>query len=145
MWPGLGLETARVPPSLDSPQSAAPETFLSRDAASAFPLRFGPLPQSLPDVRCPVWDARELLFWRFFVSPALPRTDRAGRRVLFHLPCSQCRKPFLPFRGPCACPAGRVSGKKNRARLDPAACSILPGPLARHRQEEDFAPRKPRR
>jgi hypothetical protein len=30
-------ETARVPPSLDSPQSAAPETFLSRDAASAFP------------------------------------------------------------------------------------------------------------
>ena len=50
MWQGRDLETARVPPTLDSPQSAAPETFLSRDAVSAFPLKYGPLPQPLPGV-----------------------------------------------------------------------------------------------
>src|SRR4051812_25597577 len=43
MWQGPEKETARVPPSLDSPQSAAPERFLSRDAVSAFPLKLEPL------------------------------------------------------------------------------------------------------
>ena len=42
VWQEPEKETARVPPSLDSPQSAAPETFLSRDAVSAFPLLSGP-------------------------------------------------------------------------------------------------------
>ena len=82
MWQGPAKETARVPPLLDSPQSAAPETFLSRDAVSAFPLLFGPLPQPLPGVRCRGWAARERLPWRFCVNPSLPRSDRAGRRVL---------------------------------------------------------------
>src|ERR1700674_2321867 len=44
-------ETAPFPPSLDSPLSAAPETFLLRDAVSAFPIAFGPLPQWLPSAR----------------------------------------------------------------------------------------------
>src|SRR4030095_12592956 len=48
LWRGPEKETARVPPSLDSPLSAAPETFLSRDAVSAFPIAFGTLPQPLP-------------------------------------------------------------------------------------------------
>ena len=81
MWQGRDSETARVPPTLDSPQSAAPETFLSRDAVSAFPLKYGPLPQPLPGVRCCVSAAHARLPWRFFWSPALPRSDRAGRRV----------------------------------------------------------------
>src|SRR5260370_23640905 len=38
LWRGSEKETARVPPSLDSPLSAAPETFLLRDAVSAFPI-----------------------------------------------------------------------------------------------------------
>ena len=54
LWRGSEKETARVPPSLDSPLSAAPETFLLRDAVSAFPIASGPLPQPLPGARYPV-------------------------------------------------------------------------------------------
>src|SRR5258708_18094860 len=54
LWRGSEKETARVPPSLDSPLSAAPETFLLRDAVSAFPIAFEPLPQWLPGARYPV-------------------------------------------------------------------------------------------
>src|SRR6266571_8482383 len=57
LWRGSEKETARVPPSLDSPLSAAPETFLLRDAVSAFPIAFGPLPQSLPGARYLGWAA----------------------------------------------------------------------------------------
>src|SRR6266403_4010268 len=77
-WRGSEKETARVPPSLDSPLSAAPETFLSRDAVSAFPSAFGPLPQSLPGARYPVWVALVRSPWRPFVNRAHPLRGRAN-------------------------------------------------------------------
>src|ERR1700685_3693206 len=64
-WQGSAKETARVPPTLDSPLSAAPDRFLSRDAVSAFPLLYVPLPQPLPDVRYRGLAAREQLLLRF--------------------------------------------------------------------------------
>src|ERR1700730_2765835 len=53
LWQGNGKENARGPPSLDSPLSAAPETFLLRDAVSAFPIASVRLPQPLPGARYP--------------------------------------------------------------------------------------------
>src|SRR5579885_1177088 len=49
LWPGSEKETARVPPILDSPLSAAPETFLSRDAVYSFPLKVRPAANSPGD------------------------------------------------------------------------------------------------
>ena len=91
-WQGPAKETARVPPLLDSPLSAAPETFLSRDAVSAFPLLFEPLPQPLPDVRCRGWAAPSRLPWRFCVNPSPPPSDRGDRPV----PSPASGSQFLP-------------------------------------------------
>src|ERR1700689_2148572 len=115
MWGGHGLETARVPPTLDSPQSAAPETFLSRDAVSAFPLKYVPLPQPLPDVACRGWAAHEQLPWRFFWNPAPHPIGRAGRRALSQRSRSRCPRPQSPHPNPCACPAVRQSGRRSPA------------------------------
>src|ERR1700730_1886445 len=105
LWRGAEKETARGPPSLDSPRSAAPETFLLRDAVSAFPIAFGPLPQSLPGARCPVGGALVRWPWRSFWNRALPLRDRAGRLFLFPTSDSQSRLPSSRPRHPCACPA----------------------------------------
>src|ERR1700726_729189 len=95
MQQGSVLETARVPPSLDSPLSAAPETFLLRDAVSAFPMPFGPQPQPLPGARCRVSAAPVRCPWLSFWNRALRLPDRAGR--LFPSPTSdsQFRLPSL--------------------------------------------------
>src|ERR1700681_2405983 len=93
LWRGSEKETARVPPSLDSPRSAAPETFLLRDAVSAFPIAFGPLPQSLPSARYPLGVALVRSPWRFFWNHARPLRDRAGRQFLFPTTDSQFRLP----------------------------------------------------
>src|SRR5467141_3317025 len=104
LWRGSEKETARVPPSLDSPLSAAPETFLLRDAVSAFPIAFGPLPQSLPSARYPVGGALVRSPWRSFWNRAHPLPGRAGRRFPFPPSDSQFHLPSLrhPLR-PCAC------------------------------------------
>src|ERR1700738_5250800 len=93
LWPGSEKETARVPPSLDSPRSAAPETFLLRDAVSAFPIAFGPLPQPLPGERYRVSVAPALSPWRSFWNRALPLPGRAGRLSLSPTTDSQSRPP----------------------------------------------------
>src|ERR1700739_1146883 len=95
MWQGSEKETARVPPSLDSPLSAAPETFLLRDAVSAFPIAFGPLPQSLPSARYPVGGALVRSPWRFFWNRAHPLRGRAGRQFLSPTTDSQFRLPSI--------------------------------------------------
>src|SRR6266436_8269050 len=82
LWRGSEKETARVPPSLDSPLSAAPETFLLRDAVSAFPIAFGPLPQSLPSARYPVGVALVRSPWQSFWNRAHPLPGRASRQFL---------------------------------------------------------------
>src|SRR5229473_6394190 len=105
LWRGSEKETARVPPSLDSPLSAAPETFLLRDAVSAFPIAFGPLPQPLPGARCPVWVALVRSPWRSFWNRVLPLLDRACRRFLSPTSDSQCRLPSIHPRHSSACPA----------------------------------------
>src|SRR5215510_3755412 len=81
LWRGPEKETARVPPSLDSPLSAAPETFLSRDAVSAFPIAFGTLPQPLPGARYRVSVLLAQLPWRSFWNRAHPPRGRANRPV----------------------------------------------------------------
>src|SRR6266849_5481437 len=95
LWRGSEKETARVPPSLDSPLSAAPETFLLRDAVSAFPIAFGPQPQSLPGVRCPVSAALSRSPWRSFWNRAHRLPDKAGRRFLSPASDSQFRLPSI--------------------------------------------------
>src|SRR5260221_12430243 len=95
LWRGSEKETARVPPSLDSPLSAAPETFLLRDAVSAFPIAFGPLPQSLPSARYPVGVALVRSPWRFFWNRARRLPDRAGRQFLSPTIDSQSRLPLI--------------------------------------------------
>src|SRR6266853_4567869 len=110
LWRGSEKETARVPPSLDSPLSAAPETFLLRDAVSAFPIAFGPLPQSLPSARCPVSAALLRSSWRFFSNRAHRLRDRAGRLFPSPTSASQCRLPSLRLLHPCACPADPPRG-----------------------------------
>src|SRR6202035_1622264 len=105
LWRGSEKETARVPPSLDSPLSAAPETFLLRDAVSAFPIAFGPLPQSLPSARYPVGVALVRSPWRSFWNRAHPLPGRAGRRFPSPATDSQSRLPSIRrWQCPCACP-----------------------------------------
>src|SRR6266576_1074063 len=126
MWRGSEKETARVPPSLDSPLSAAPETFLLRDAVSAFPIAFGPLPQSLPGARCLVSVALSRSLWRSFWNRARPLRGRASRPALSPAIDSQFRLPSIRPRHSCAYPADRPRERKTRARPDQAACSKLP-------------------
>src|ERR1700687_4751977 len=127
LWRGSEKETARVPPSLDSPLSAAPETFLLRDAVSAFPIAFGPLPQSLPSARYPVGVALVRSPWRFFWNRAHRLRDRAGRQFPFPTSDSQFRLPSTRrWQYPFACLAARPRETKIPARLDQAACSKLP-------------------
>src|SRR5713226_10450718 len=94
LWRGSEKETARVPPSLDSPLSAAPETFLLRDAVSAFPIAFGPLPQWLPSARYPVGVALVRSPWRSFWNRAHRLRGRAGRRFPSPAIDSQSRLPL---------------------------------------------------
>src|ERR1700684_192829 len=126
-------ETARVPPLLDSPQSAAPETFLSRDAVSAFPLLFEPLPHWLPNVRCREWVARALLLWRFCVNLSPLPSDRGDRPILFPASDSQFRRRSMPARDPCAYRAAPQSGMKIRALVYRVQEWKFPGRPARHR------------
>src|SRR3984893_207680 len=127
LWRGSEKETARVPPSLDSPLSAAPETFLLRDAVSAFPIAFGPLPQSLPSARYPVGVALVRWPWRSFWNRAHPLPGRAGRRFPSPATDSQSRLPLVRrWQCPSACLARRLRETKIRARPDQAACSKLP-------------------
>src|SRR6267143_847335 len=124
LWRGSEKETARVPPSLDSPLSAAPETFLLRDAVSAFPIAFGPLPQSLPSARYPVGVALVRSPWRSFWNRAHPLPGRAGRQFLFPTTDSQSRLPSAcRWQCPSACLVARPRETKTPARLDQAACS----------------------
>src|SRR5205823_8631958 len=95
LWRGSEKETARVPPSLDSPLSAAPETFLLRDAVSAFPIAFGPRPQSLPSARYPVGVALVRSPWRSFWNRAHPLPGRAGRQFPSPTTDSQFRLPLV--------------------------------------------------
>src|ERR1700722_8051868 len=78
MQQGSVLETARVPPSLDSPRSAAPETFLLRDAVSAFPIAYGPLLQSLPSAQYRVRAVPVRSPWRSFWNRIHPHI-KGGR------------------------------------------------------------------
>src|SRR6266403_231593 len=127
LWRGSEKETARVPPSLDSPLSAAPETFLLRDAVSAFPIAFGPLPQSLPSARYPVSVALVRSPWRFFWNRAHPPRGRAGRQSLFPTTDSQSRlQSTCRWQCPSACLVARPRETKIPARFDQAACSKLP-------------------
>src|SRR6266849_2328848 len=104
LWRGSEKETARVPPSLDSPLSAAPETFLLRDAVSAFPIAFEPLPQSLPSARYPLGVALVRSPWRSFWNRAHPLPGRAGRRFPSPTIDSQSRLPSIRrWRYPSAC------------------------------------------
>src|SRR5580658_182440 len=120
MWQGYAKETARVPPLLDSPLSAAPETFLSRDAVSAFPLLFVPLPQPLPGVRCRVWAAPVRSPWRFCVNLSPPHCYRGGRPAVSPATDSQFRPLSAGCRDSCACREVRPSGKKIRVQGCPA-------------------------
>src|SRR5215470_10023564 len=134
---GSEKETARVPPTLDSPLSAAPETFLLRDAASAFPIAFGPLPQPLPGARCRESVARAVSLWRSFWNRAHPLRGRANRPIpspasdsqfpplstrRLHLSRAKPREHQLPF----AYSADQLPGTKTPAPADQAACSKLP-------------------
>src|ERR1700744_3950260 len=126
MQQGSVKETARVPPSLDSPRSAAPETFLLRDAVSAFPIAYGPLLQSLPSARYPVRDVPARSPWRSFWNHAHPLPGRAGRRFLFPTTDSQSRPPSTHRQYPCAYQERPLRETKSPALLDQAACSKLP-------------------
>src|SRR5882762_9597345 len=144
LWRGSEKETARVPPSLDSPLSAAPETFLLRDAVSAFPIAFGPQPQPLPGARCRVSAALALFLWRSFWNRALRLPDRAGRQFPSPTSDSQFRLPSLRLLRPCACPADPPRETRNPARLDQAACSKLPSrPRPRPPRESPTRARPP--
>src|SRR5580704_2163722 len=130
MWQGSEKETARVPPSLDSPLSAAPETFLLRDAVSAFPIASGRLPQPLPGAPCRGLAALSLFPWRSFSNRALPPPERAGRPLPSPTTDSQCRLPsacLLPLpRCSCACPTDLPLETRNPAPAGQVACSKLP-------------------
>src|SRR6266478_4696647 len=145
LWRGSEKETARVPPSLDSPLSAAPETFLLRDAVSAFPIAFGPLPQSLPSARCPLWVALVRSPWRSFWNRARPLRGTAGRQSLFPTNDSQSRLPLIRrWQCPSAYPAEQPRETKTRARLDQAACSKPPSrPRPRPPRESPTLARPP--
>src|SRR5262249_53637613 len=122
MQQGSEKETARVPPSLDSPLSAAPETFLLRDAVSAFPIAFWPLLQPLPGARCGVLAAPSRSPWRSFWNRAHPLRGKANRPALSLAIDSQCRLPSIRPRHSYACPADQLRGTKSPAALGQAAC-----------------------
>src|SRR6266849_7899843 len=145
LWRGSEKETARVPPSLDSPLSAAPETFLLRDAVSAFPIAFGPLQQSLPSARCPVGVALVRSPWRFFWNHAHPLPGIAGRQSLSPTTDSQFRLPSIHrWQCPYAYLAERPRETKIPARLHQAACSKLPSrPRPRPPRESPTLARPP--
>src|SRR6266851_6783396 len=145
LWRGSEKETARVPPSLDSPLSAAPETFLLRDAVSAFPIAFGPLPQSLPSARYPVSVALVQSPWRFFWNRARPLRGRAGRRFPSPTNDSQFRLPSIRrWQCPCAYPAAQPRETKIPVLLHQAACSKLPSrPRPRPPRESPTLARPP--
>src|SRR5713226_8956757 len=145
LWRGSEKETARVPPSLDSPLSAAPETFLLRDAVSAFPIAFGPLPQSLPGARYPVGVALVRSPWRSFWNRARPLPGRAGRQFLFPTSDSQSRLPSIRrWQCPCACPAEPPRETRIPVRPDQAACSKPPSrPRPRPPRESPTLARPP--
>src|SRR5258706_8845576 len=127
LWRGSEKEIARVPPSLDSPLSAAPETFLLRDAVSAFPIAFGPLPQSLPSARYPVGVALVRSPWRSFWNRARRLPDRAGRRFPFPTNDSQFRLPLIRrWQCPFSYPEPPLRGTKIPVPPAQAACSKLP-------------------
>src|SRR5437762_10465333 len=126
LWRGSEKETARVPPTLDSPRSAAPETFLLRDAVSAFPIASGPLPQPLPGARCRESVARAVLLWRSFWNRAHPHRGRADRPIPSLASDSQFRPPSVPRRHSSACPAVQPRGTKSPALAGQAACSKPP-------------------
>src|SRR6202035_4002445 len=138
-------EAAGVPPLPYARLPAAKETFLSRDAVSAFPLLYVPLPQPLPDVRCRGSAAREQLLWRFCVNPSPRRSCREGRPVLSPARSSQ----FLPLsavsRDSCAYRAARPSERKIRAREYPARELKSPDRQPPHPAEEDSVFPPPRR
>src|SRR5467141_633555 len=145
LWRGSQKETSPSPPSLDSPLSAAPETFLLRDAVSAFPIAFGPLPQSLPSARYPVAVALVRWPWRSFWNRAHPLRGRVGRRFLFPTIDSQSRLPLTRrWQRPSAYLAERLRETKIPARLDQAACSKLPSrPRPRPPRESPTLARPP--
>src|SRR6266851_1546050 len=145
LWRGSEKETARVPPSLDSPLSAAPETFLLRDAVSAFPIAFGPLPHSLPGARYLVSAALLQLPWLFFSNHALPLPGRAGRLSLSPTSDSQFRLPSIRrWQCPCAYPAAQPRETKIPVLLHQAACSKLPSrPRPRPPRESPTLARPP--
>src|ERR1700721_2451779 len=126
MQQGSVLETARVPPSLDSPLSAAPETFLLRDAVSAFPIAYGPLLQPLPSARYPSRAAPARSPWRFFWNHAHPLLGRAGRQYLSPTIDSQSRLPSALRQCSSSYQGPPLRGTKSPAFLDQAACSKLP-------------------
>ena len=133
-WQGSAKETARVPPLLDSPQSAAPETFLSRDAVSAFPLLFGPLPQSLPGVRCRGWAALEQLPWRFCVNLSPPPSGRGDRPVLSPASDSQFRPPSAACSGFMRMSSGAAQRNENpRSGLSSSRARNRPDRQSRRR------------
>src|SRR2546429_5362485 len=137
LWRGSEKETARVPPSLDSPLSAAPETFLLRDAVSAFPIAFGPGPQSLPSARYPVGVALVRSPWRSFWNRAHPLPGRAGRQFPSPTTDSQFRLPLVRrWQCPSACPAEQPRETKIPARLDQVACWKFPSRPRPHPQAE---------
>ena len=100
--------------------------FLSRDAVSAFPCS-GPLPQPLPDVRCPGWGAAERCSWRSCVNPSPRRIGRGDWPGRAPASDSQSLRRFLPLLNPCAYRAGRRREKKIRAPWCQAASSRHPG------------------
>src|SRR5580698_786753 len=126
MQQGSAKETARVPPSLASPRSAAPETFLLRDAVSAFPIACGPLLQSLPSARYPVRAVPARSPWRSFWNRAHPLRGRAGRRFLVPTTDSQFRLPLTRRQYSYAYQGRPPRGTKSPVLLDKAACSKLP-------------------
>src|SRR5260370_32174256 len=125
---------------------AAPtEPLLSREAVSAFPIAFGPLPQSLPSARYPVGVALVRSPWRSFWNRAHPLLGRAGRQFLFPTIDSQFRLLSI-HHCPCpyACPAEPPRETKIPARLDQAACSKLPSrPRPRPPRESPTLARPP--
>src|SRR5271170_496524 len=132
-WQGSAKETARVPPTLDSPLSAAPDRFLSRDAVSAFPLLYVPLPQPLPGARYRVSAAPAKYSWRFCVNPSPRHSDRGDRPVLSPASDSQSHPRLALASGPCAYPTARRRGTKILVAHRPAPGWTLPDRPARRR------------
>jgi len=122
---GVREETARVPPSLDSPLSAAPETFLLRDACRlCLPLAFGAPATVVAKCAVSVGVALVRSPWRSFWNRAHPLPGRAGRRFPSPTTDSQSRLPSsLSLAWSIRMSSGAPRETKTPARLDQAACS----------------------